>query len=157
MSSADSYLLITASSIIQDIYKGIFNKNADDKLLIKLSKIVLVAVSIISILIAWDRNSVIFKVVSFAWAGFGATFGPIILFSLFWKRTTKEGAIVGIILGGLMVFIWALLIKPIGGILGIYELLPAFIVGAVSIFIVSLFTKKPNATILEEFEKAKTL
>ncbi len=157
MSSADSYLLITASSIIQDIYKGIFNKNADDKLLIKLSKIVLVAVSIISILIAWDRNSVIFKVVSFAWAGFGATFGPIILFSLFWKRTTKEGAIVGIIFGGLMVFIWALLIKPIGGILGIYELLPAFIVGAVSIFIVSLFTKKPNATILEEFEKAKTL
>ena len=157
MSSADSYLLITASSIIQDIYKGILNKNADDKLLIKLSKIVLIIISILSILIAWDKNSVIFKVVSFAWAGFGATFGPIILFSLFWKRTTKEGAMVGIILGGAMVFIWALLIKPLGGILGIYELLPAFLTGTISIFIVSLLTKKPNSKILEEFEKAKSL
>lgn len=157
MSSADSYLLITASSLVEDLYKSVFNKTADNKLLIKLSKIVLIFVSILSVFIAWDENSVIFTVVSFAWAGFGATFGPLMLFSLFWKRITKEGALFGMLSGGISVFIWKLIIKPMGGILSIYELLPAFIISTIFIIIVSLITKKPDDSILEEFEKVKNM
>ena len=157
MSSADSYLLITASSIVQDIYKGILNKDASDKSLIKLSKFILLFVSLISIYIAWDENSVIFQVVSFAWAGFGATFGPIILFSLFYKNTTKIGAIAGILSGGAMVFIWKLLLKPMGGIFAIYELLPAFIISCLFILIFSKISKKPSEEILVEFNKAKNM
>lgn len=157
MSSADSYLLITASSIVQDIYKGILNKDANDKSLIKLSKFILLFVSLISIYIAWDENSVIFQVVSFAWAGFGATFGPIMLFSLFYKNTTKIGAIAGILSGGAMVFIWKLLLKPMGGIFAIYELLPAFIISCIFILLFSKISKKPSDEILVEFNKAKNM
>ena len=105
--------------------------------------------------IAIDENSVIFQVVSFAWAGFGATFGPLMLFSLFWKRTTRTGAIAGMVSGGTMVFVWKLLIKPIGGVFGIYELLPAFIVSCIAIVVTSLLTEKPSAEVIEEFELAK--
>ncbi|NLK74108.1 MAG: sodium:proline symporter, partial [Clostridiales bacterium] len=93
---------------------------------------------------------------SFAWAGFGATFGPIMLFSLFWKRTSREGAIAGMLSGGIMVFVWNKLIKPIGGIFGIYELLPAFLISCLFIIIVSLLTKEPSQEIYTEFKQAKT-
>ena len=105
--------------------------------------------------IAWDENSVIFNIVSFAWAGFGATFGPIMLFSLFWKRTTRAGAIAGMITGGAMVFIWNLVLSPMGGIFSIYELLPAFLLSSLVIVIVSLCTRKPDKAIEDEFEAAK--
>ena len=157
MSSADSYLLLTASSLVEDLYKSVFNKTADEKLLVKLSKIVLIFVSIISVYIAWDENSVIFTVVSFAWAGFGATFGPLMIFSLFWKRITKEAALAGMLSGGITVFIWKLLIKPMGGVFGIYELLPAFLVSTIFIIIVSLITKEPDKSIVEEFEKVEKM
>ena len=88
--------------------------------------------------------------------GFGATFGPIILFSLFWKRTNRAGAIAGMLSGGAMVFIWKLLLKPMGGVFGIYELLPAFLVSCIFIVVVSLCTAKPSAEMDEEFEKART-
>ena len=106
--------------------------------------------------IAWDENSVIFEVVSFAWSGFGATFGPIILFSLFWKRVNRPGAIAGMLAGGISVFVWKLLLKPLGGIFGIYELMPAFIVSCIFIVVVSLLTEKPSAEMEAEFEKART-
>ena len=106
--------------------------------------------------IAWDENSVIFEVVSFAWSGFGATFGPIILFSLFWKRVNRPGAIAGMLAGGISVFVWKLLLKPLGGIFGIYELMPAFIVSCIFIVVVSLLTAKPSAEMEAEFEKART-
>ena len=97
ISSSDSYLLIAASSVSKNIYEGIIKKDkkVDDKKVMWLSRIVLVVIAIIGMIIAWDENSVIFSLVSFAWAGFGATFGPIMLFSLFWKRTTRQGAIAG--------------------------------------------------------------
>jgi sodium/proline symporter len=91
------------------------------------TRVVLLTITLIGIIIALDENSVIFKVVSFAWAGFGATFGPLVLFSLFWKRTTHSGALAGMIAGGGMVFFWKLVLRPLGGVLGIYELLPAFL------------------------------
>ncbi|MDF2520231.1 MAG: putative rane protein, partial [Clostridia bacterium] len=120
-----------------------------------MSRVTLVVIAVIAMIIALNENSVIFKVVSFAWAGFGATFGPIMLFSLFWKRVTRSGAIAGMLTGGSMVFVWKLLIKPIGGIFGIYELLPAFILSCMVIFIVSLLTKEPSWAIQDEFEAVK--
>ena len=106
--------------------------------------------------IALDENSIIFTLVSFAWAGFGATFGPLVLFSLFWKRTTRAGAIAGMIGGG-MVFFWRLVLKPLGGLWGIYELLPAFLFSCLLIVVVSLLTPAPSQEIQDEFEKAKTI
>lgn len=157
MSSSDSYLLIAASAFSRNIYNGIINKKATDKQVMLVSRLTLLVVAIIGILIALDENSVIFKIVSFAWAGFGATFGPILLFSLFWKRTNRAGAIAGMLGGGGMVFVWKLLIRPIGGVFGIYELLPAFIFACILIVVVSLLTKKPSKEILAEFEAVKAM
>ncbi|MDR3244187.1 MAG: sodium/proline symporter, partial [Elusimicrobiota bacterium] len=150
-SSASSYLLIAASAVSKNIFQGIIKKDADDKLIMRLSYITLLAVSLTGILIALDESSIIFSIVSFAWAGFGAAFGPLMLFSLFWRRCTHSGAIAGLITGGSMVFIWKLLIKPLGGVFGIYELLPSFILSSLVIIIVSLSTK-PNEEVQKEFD-----
>jgi len=155
MSSSDSYLLIAASAFARDIYKGIIKKDAADKQIMNISRITLLTVSLLGIIIALDENSVIFQVVAFAWAGFGATFGPIMLFSLLWKRTTRSAAIAGMLTGGGMVFIWKLLLKPMGGVFGIYELFPAFVLSCIVIVVTSLITKEPDQAILDEFELAK--
>lgn len=157
ISSSDSYLLIAASAFSKNIFQGIAKKDATDKQVMLCTRIILIVISLIGIIIAWNENSVIFTIVSFAWAGFGATFGPLMILSLFWKRTTQAGAIAGMLTGGIMVFVWKLCLKPLGGIFAVYELLPAFILSAIAIVIVSLLTKKPSAEIEEEFEKAKNL
>lgn len=157
ISSSDSYLLIAASAISKNLYQGVIKKDATDKQVMNVSRITLWGVALIGILIALDENSVIFGIVSFAWAGFGATFGPLMLFSLFWKRMTREGAIAGMLSGGISVFVWKLLLNPLGGVFTIYELLPAFIISSLFIVIVSLCTKAPSAEIQEEFERAKTI
>ena len=156
ISSSDSYLLIAASAVAKNIYQGIFKKDATDKQVMKVSRITLLVIALIAMIIAMDENSVIFKVVSFAWAGFGATFGPIMLFSLFWKRTNKAGAIAGMVSGAAMVFIWKLGISKIGGAFAIYELLPAFIFSAICIVVVSLLTAPPSKEIEEDFEAVKS-
>ena len=145
ISSSDSYLLIATSSVAKNIYHGILKKDASDKQVMTISRIVMLVIAVVGIIIGLDENSIIFEVVAFAWAGFGATFGPIILFSLFWKRTTRGGAIAGMIAGGSMVFIWRLLIKPIGGVFGIYELLPAFIFSCLTIVVVSILSWEPSS------------
>lgn len=155
ISSSDSYLLIASSAFAKNIYQGILKRDASDDEVMKISRIALITVTIVSIFIALDENSVIFTIVSFAWAGFGATFGPIMLFSLFWRRTNLNGAVAGMIGGGAMVFIWKLLIKPMGGLFGIYELLPAFIFSCILIVIFSLATKEPSNEITAEFDLAK--
>ncbi len=159
ISSSDSYLLIAASAFAKNIYQHLINKDATDKQVMNVSRIVLLAISIIGIVIALDESSIIFTIVSFAWAGFGATFGPITLFSLFWKRTTREGAIAGMLSGGIMVFIWKLLLKPMGGIFGVYELLPAFIISCIFIYVGSKMSAEPSVEIQNEFEivRKKTL
>ena len=119
------------------------------------SRITLLVIALIAIIIALDEQSVIFKVVSFAWAGFGATFGPLMLFSLFWKRTNRAGAVAGMISGAGMVFLWKLVISKLGGVFAIYELLPAFIVSSLCIVIVSLLTAPPSQEIEEDFEAVK--
>lgn len=155
ISSSDSYLLIAASAFSKNIYQGIMKREADDKTVLYVTRITLLVIAVFAMIIALDENSIIFTIVSFAWAGFGATFGPIMLFSLFWKRVTRSGAIAGMISGGGMVFIWKLFIKPMGGIWGIYELFPAFVISCAVIAVVSLLSKKPSQAILDEFERAK--
>ena len=156
ISSSDSYLLIASSAFSKNLFQGVFHTKANDKQVMVVSRVTLIVIALIGSLIALDENSVIFTIVSFAWAGFGATFGPLMLFSLFWKRTTRAGAIAGMLSGGAMVFIWNYLVKPLGGMFGIYELLPAFIVSCIFIVVVSLITKAPSKEILDEFELAKT-
>ncbi|MDR0817401.1 MAG: sodium/proline symporter PutP [Clostridiales Family XIII bacterium] len=155
MSSSDSYMLIASSAVSLNLFKGIFKKDATDKQIMIISRVTLIVIAAVGILFVLDENSVIFTIVSFAWAGFGATFGPLMLFSLFWKRTTKEGALAGMIGGAAMVFFWKLVLRPLGGVLGIYELLPAFVFSCLLIVIVSLSTKAPSDEIRQEFEKAK--
>lgn len=155
ISSSDSYLLIAASAFSKNIYHGIMKKDASDKAVLYVSRATLLVIAIIAMIIALDEHSVIFTVVSFAWAGFGATFGPTMLFSLFWKRVTRSGAIAGMLAGGGAVFIWKLLIKPLGGVLGIYELFPAFVISCVVIIAVSLLSKEEPREILEEFDSIK--
>ena len=155
ISSSDSYLLIAASAFAKNVFQGVVKKKATDKQVMWVSRITLLAIALIAVVIALDENSVIFKVVSFAWAGFGATFGPLMLFSLFWKRTTQAGAIAGMVGGAGMVFLWKLCISKLGGAFSIYELLPAFIFSAICIVVVSLLTKKPSAEIEADFEAVK--
>ncbi len=155
ISSSDSYLLISASAFAKNIYQGILKKNATDKQVMTMTRITLLVISLIAIVIALDENSVIFSIVSFAWAGFGATFGPLMLFSLFWKRTTRAGAIAGMVSGAGMVFLWKLVISKLGGAFAIYELLPAFIFSSIVIVAVSLLTKAPSKEIEEDFEAVK--
>lgn len=153
ISSSDSYLLIAASALAKNIYQGILRKKASDKSVMNISRITLLVITLIAILIASDENSVIFTIVSFAWAGFGAVFGPLMLISLFWKRTNRAGAIAGMLSGGIAVFVWKLAVRPLGGVWNIYELLPAFIISCIFIIVVSLLTPPPSVEIQEEFDK----
>ena len=157
ISSSDSYLLIAASAFAKNIYKGVVKKDASDKQIMWMSRLVLVVIAVVAALIALDENSVIFTLVSFAWAGFGATFGPLMLFSLFWKRMNRAGAVAGMVSGGVAVFVWKLLLKPIGGVFGIYELLPAFLISCVFIVAVSLLTAPPSKEIEEDFDQVKNM
>ena len=155
ISSSDSYLLIAASAFAKNIYQGIFKKGASDKQVMRMSRITLLVIAVIAAVIALDEDSVIFGIVSFAWAGFGATFGPLMIFSLFWKRINRAGAIAGMVSGAGMVFLWKLVISKLGGAFAIYELLPAFIFSSICIVVVSLLTAPPSKEIEEDFEAVK--
>lgn len=154
ISSSDSYLLISASAVSKNVWQGLIRKKASDKETMWVSRIVLVLITFFAIFVATGKNQVIFTIVDFAWAGFGAAFGPLMLFSLFWKRTTYAGAIAGMVAGGAMVFLWNFFISKLGGIWGIYELLPAFLFSCIVIVVVSLLTKKPSEAIQKEFDAA---
>ena len=155
MSTADSQLLAAASSISQDLLQGTFKIKMTTKTSMIVARISVIAISVVAVFLALDPASAVFRIASFAWAGFGATFGPIMLFSLFWKRTNRAGAVAGMISGGLMVFIWKYLISGLGGVFAIYELLPAFIVSSIFIVAVSLLTSSPSNDIVGEFEAVK--
>lgn len=152
ISSSDSYLLISTSALAENIYHGILKKDATDKQVMNISRIAMAAITVVAMVIAWDSESTIFGITSFAWAGFGATFGPLMLFSLFWKRVNQYGALAGMLVGGVMVFAWKYLVAPLGGVFAIYELLPAFILGSIALVVVSLITPAPSDEILADFE-----
>ena len=120
-----------------------------------IARLSVVVISAIAVFFARDPNSSVFRIVSFAWAGFGAAFGPVILFGLFWKRMNKWGALAGMLIGGGMIFIWKFVIAKAGGVFAIYELLPAFLCACIAIAVVSLLTKKPDAEITAAFDEVK--
>lgn len=155
MSTSDSQLLMVSSSVGSNLYKKLLKKDATDRQVLLISKITIIIVAIISIIIAWDPNSSVFELVSYAWAGFGASFGPLVLFSLFWKRTTLKGAICGMVGGGTLSIVWSLWIKDLGGIFSIYEILPAFLFASLLIVVVSLLDKQPSKEIQDEFDSVK--
>ena len=156
MSTADSQLLVTASSVAEDLYKGVINPNADDKKVLRLSRIVVAVIAILAYIIALDPNNSIMGLVSNAWAGLGASFGPIVLMSLFWKRTNLPGAIAGMVSGGLTVILWDYIPlaggQTLGTVTGLYSLAIGFLISIVLIVIVSLVTKAPDEEIIKEFE-----
>jgi len=155
MSTSDSQLLAASSAASENILKGFFKLNLDGKKSMITARLALVIIAVLGVVIAWDQDSSVFRVVSFAWAGFGATFGPVILTALFWKRSNKYGAMAGMIAGGIMVFAWKFGISKLGGAFAIYELLPAFIVGLVAIVIVSLCTPAPEDSIIKEYDSVE--
>ena len=112
-----------------------------------------IAIAAVAIILAWNPNSSVFRVVSFAWAGFGATFGPTMLLALFWRRSNRQGAMAGLIVGGVMIFVWKFGIARLGGAFAIYELLPAFLLALAADVIVSLATKKPSPVIVKKFDE----
>ena len=157
MSTADSQLLAASSSASQDIFISFFKVKLSQKKAMLIARASVILISVIGVIIALDENSSIFRVVSFAWAGFGAAFGPLVLFSLFWKRTNKAGAVAGMVTGGAMVFIWKYIIAKLSPVLNIYELLPAFILSSLAIVAVSLLTKAPDKSITDEFDAVKAM
>lgn len=153
MSTSDSQLLAASSSVSENIIRGFFKLDISKKAQMLAARVSVIVISIIAMFLAANPDSSVFNIVSFAWAGFGASFGPVVLFALFWKRSNKWGAISGMVSGGVMVFVWKYIVRPLGGIWDIYELLPAFIVASIAIVVVSLLTKAPEQEIIEEFEK----
>lgn len=154
MSTADSQLLAASSSISENLLKDVFHLNISEKTSLLVARMTVLVISILGVILAVDPNSSVFGIVSFAWAGFGAVFGPVVLLALFWKRSNKYGAMVGMLSGGIMIFVWKYLVRPMGGAWDIYELLPAFLVAIILNVIVSLATPAPEKGIIEEFEKA---
>ncbi len=159
MSTADSQLLVCSSSVSTDIYKDIINPQASDKKVLLIGRITTIVVAVLAFGIAWDPNSSVMALVSDAWAGLGAAFGPLVVMSLFWKRTNLPGAIAGLVSGALIVIIWDYIPmmggQTIGAATGIYSLLVGFIISLLCIVVVSLITKAPGQEILDEFETYK--
>lgn len=156
MSTADSQLLVSASSVAEDIVKGIIKKDAKDEEVFRISRITVVVIAVLAYLIALDPNSSIMGLVSNAWAGLGAAFGPTVLLSLYWKRTNFQGAVAGIASGALTVIIWDYIPllggQTLGTVTGLYSLVVGFAVSLLAIVIVSLVTPAPSPEMVEEFE-----
>lgn len=162
MSTADSQLLVSASSFSNDFYKVILRKKASDRELLVVSRLAVGIVAMVAIIMALNTQSEFFKVVmkmvSFAWAGFGAAFGPLILLALFWRRTNLAGAVAGMLVGAVTCFVWKFFLVDYAAqypVFGLYELAPGFLFALVSIVVVSLLTGKPSKEIQDEFDKVK--
>ena len=134
---------------------GVLGIKLSEKAKVIVARCTVIGIAIVAIFLASNPDSSVFQIVSFAWAGFGSTFGPVMLFALFWKRSNKYGAISGMVAGGAMVFIWKFVVRPLGGAWDIYELLPAFIIACVFIIVISLLTKAPEQEIIDEFDSVK--
>ena len=152
MSTADSQLIAASSSVTQDILVDTMKLKLKDKQVMLIARISVIVIALIAIIFAWDPASSVFRIVSFAWAGFGAAFGPVILLGLFWKRSNRFGALAGMVAGGAMIFIWKFAIAKLGGVFAIYELLPAFLCAAIAMIVVSLATGEPEKDVSDTFD-----
>lgn len=148
MSTASSQLLVTASAFSQDFYKALFRPHASEKELVWVSRWTVVVISVLGVILGLNPNNFVLDLVAYAWAGFGATFGPLILMSLFWKRMTRNGALAGVIVGGITVLIW----KQFAWF-GLYEIVPGFFFSMLAIYVVSLLDHEPAQVIKDDFEK----
>ena len=155
MSTADSQMLAAASSVSQNLLQEFGHMKLTEKQSLFAARLTIICISVVGVVLARDPNSSVFGIVSFAWAGFGGSFGAVVLCALFWKRCNWQGALAGMLSGGLMVFVWKYIISPLGGVFGIYELLPAFLMSLLVCVVVSLVTPAPSAEIEAEFDAAK--
>lgn len=159
MSTADSQLLVTASAVAEDLFKGVFKRDAKDKTVLNVSRVTVVVVAVLAYIIALNPDSSVMGLVSNAWAGFGAAFGPTVLLSLYWKRINLPGAIAGIVSGAATVLVWDYLPliggETLAGITKLYSLAIGFVISLILIVVVSLATKKPSGEMLQEFEDMK--
>ena len=155
MSTADSQLLAASSAFSENMMQDVFGVKLTEKQTMLTARLTVVVIAVIALFLASDPDSNVFQIVSFAWAGFGATFGPAMLCALFWKRSNRQGIMAGLIAGGAMIFIWKFLVRPLGGAWDIYELLPAFVVALIAIVAVSLATPAPGAGIEELFDEVR--
>ena len=155
MSTADSQLLAASSAFSENLVQDVFGVKLTERQTMLIARLTVVVIAVIALFLASDPDSNVFQIVSFAWAGFGATFGPAVLCALFWRRSNRQGIMAGLVAGGAMIFIWKFLVKPLGGIWNIYELLPAFLVACVVIAVVSLATPEPDGEIEKIFDEMK--
>ena len=153
MSTADSQLLAAASSVSQDLAQEFLGIKLSNREQMRAARATVIAIAAVAVILAWNPNSSVFRVVSFAWAGFGAAFGPQMLLALFWRRSNRQGALAGLVVGAAMIFIWKFLIAPMGGWLAVYELLPAFLLSLAANVIVSLATPAPEKAILDIYDE----
>ena len=153
MSTADAQLLAASSSISENLLRKFFHVELSTKASIKIARAAVVVIAIVAVFLARNPDSSVFRIVSFAWAGFGSAFGPVVLLALFWRRSNKQGALAGMITGGAMVFIWKFGIAPMGGILAIYELLPAFLLALIVNVVVSLATGEPEKEVTDAYDR----
>jgi sodium/proline symporter len=155
MSTADSQLLAASSSVSENIIHEFFHMEIAEKALLKVARVSLLIIAVIGVAIAWNPDSSVFGIVSFAWAGFGAAFGPVVLLALFWRRSNMWGALFGMLSGGVMIFVWKFAIRTMGGAWDIYELLPAFVVAFLVNILVSLCTPAPSKEVTDVFDEMK--
>ena len=153
MSTADSQLLAAASSVSEDLMQSFGRVKLTQQGKMIAARATVIGIACLAIVLAWNPNSSVFRVVSFAWAGFGATFGPTMLLALFWRRSNRQGTMAGLIAGGVMIFVWKFGIAKLGGVFAIYELLPAFLIALAADIIVSLATKEPSPMVLKKYDE----
>jgi sodium/proline symporter len=151
MSTLSCQLLMCSSALTEDLYKTFFRKNASQKELVYIGRLMVFVVACIAILMAKNPNNGVLDLVSYAWAGFGDAFGPLIIFSLLWSRMTEKGALAGLIVGAVTVLIWRQYTW-----FGIYEIIPGFILASIAIVAVSLLTRPPSASVVQKFNEAKS-
>ena len=149
MSTADSQLLVSSSALAEDFYKQLFNKNATQQQIVIVGRLAVVVISIIALVLALNPESSVLGLVSYAWAGFGAAFGPAIILSLFWRSMNRNGALAGIIVGGVTVVVWKQLS---GGIFDVYEIVPGFILSTIAIVVVSILSGEPEESVTQSFD-----
>ncbi|WP_221801903.1 sodium/proline symporter PutP [Oceanobacter mangrovi] len=152
MSTADSQLLICSSTIADDIYKAVFRKHATQQELVWVGRLAVLGVALVALMLAFNPNSGVLGLVSYAWAGFGACFGPTLILALYWKRMNQWGALAGIVVGGITVILWS---KASGGIFDVYEIVPGFLFSLIAIVVASLATKQPAQDVLDDFQRVE--
>ena len=153
MSTLSCQLLVCSSTLTEDFYKTFLRKNASQKELVWVGRLMVLAIAVLAIILAGNPESKVLGLVSYAWAGFGAAFGPLIILSLFWKRMTLNGALAGMITGAVVVILW----KNLFAETGIYEIIPGFILAWAVIMLVSLMGKVPGREVTDRFEEADRL